>query len=166
MFLLFHAGRYPSQNFHFYICDTLKLPFFVSCWQVSDVRKKKKGMVNDVSVSNISYESIIWCLDTINLTPFQYFTDIWRDKVNGDQSKGENDIYLGLAYMTFFIFFINLCLWIFCQTCNEISSELLVDVSADSVEAWIFLFISHSLFDHLFMRFIHVTRGRCKWQPI
>ena len=58
-FLLFHAGRYLSQNFHFYICDTLKLPFFVSCWQVSDVRKKKKGMVNDVSVSNISYESII-----------------------------------------------------------------------------------------------------------
>jgi hypothetical protein len=44
--------RCLSQNFHFYICDTLKLPFFVSCWQVSDVRKKKKGMVNDVSVSN------------------------------------------------------------------------------------------------------------------
>ncbi len=44
--------------------------------------------------------------------------------------------------MIFFIFFINLFLWVFCQTCNEISSELLVDVSADSVEAWIFLFIS------------------------
>ena len=51
--------RCPSQNFHFYICDTLKLPFFVSCWQVSDVRRKKKGMVNDVSVSNKSYESMI-----------------------------------------------------------------------------------------------------------
>ena len=27
----------------------------------------------------------------------------------------------------------------------------MVDVSADSVEAWIFLFISHSLFDHIFV---------------
>ena len=139
----------------------------VSCWQVSDERKKKtKRIVNDVSVSNQWFESINWGLDTMNVILFPYITDVWRDKVNGDQSKGENDIYLGQAYMIIFIFVINLCLWIFYQTCNKISNELFVDVSAYSVEAWIFLFISHSLFDHLFMRFIHVTRGRCKWQPI
>ena len=114
----------------------------VSCWQVSDERKKK---TKRVSLSNQWFEWIYWGLETMNVTLFQYFTDIGRDNVNGDESEGENDIYLGLAYMIFFIFFLNFCLWIFHQTCNEISNELLVDVSVHSVEAWIFLFISHYL---------------------
>ena len=47
------------------------------------------------------FESINWVLDTMNMTLFPYFTDIWRYTVIGDQSKGENDIYLGLATWSF-----------------------------------------------------------------
>lgn len=127
-------------------------PLIVSCWQVSDERKKK---TKRVSLSNQWFEWIYWDLDTMNMILFQYFYRHlkrycqWRSKW-----RWEWHLSWSIACMIFFIFFLNFCLWIFHQTCNEISNELLDDVSAYSVEAWIFLFISHYLIIFIYVFYI------------